>query len=346
MVGLALQGGGARGAYQAGACLAFKKCGIKFNGVCGTSIGAFNGAMVVCGKEKELVDFWYNIDMGSILGLDQKLIKKILKNEHDFDFYRLGFHNIFKILKSKGINIKGLEDVLNKYLTEAGIKESTIDFGLCTVRLKNLKPIYIFKEDMISGKLFDYILASCYLPIFKMEKKVDEHYYLDGGFYDNTPLNMLIEKGYKKIYTVELNPILNINRKPKEKVELIRISPRRSLGAVVCFDLESVRDHIKMGYYDTLRVIKKLDGYYYYFQRFPNFIYKWFIRKVDYKTINKLKGFFNAKNEKDIVIKSLEYVMKNENIDYFQIYNSFTMIKRIKKNYYKKHFVYQFLRRL
>ena len=46
-----------------------------------------------------------------------------------------------------------------------------MDFGICTIKLPNLKPLYIFKEEMAKEKVDDYILASCYLPIFKMEKK-------------------------------------------------------------------------------------------------------------------------------------------------------------------------------
>lgn len=347
-VGLVLQGGGARGAYQAGACMAFKKEHIQFDGVCGTSIGALNGAMIACGKENELLEFWQNVDMASIFSFDEKYIKKIANKEHDFAYLRLGLLNFFKILNERGINLKGLEDILKQNIDEEELKNSSIDYGICTIRIKNLKPLYIFKEDMKKGKIYDYILASCYLPIFKMEKKVDEHYYLDGGFYDNTPINMLLKKEYQKIYVVELNPLININRKQKteKEVEIIRITPRRSLGGVLNFDIDSIREIIKMGYYDTLRVLKNLDGYYYCFKKYPNFFYRWMTRKVKYKELNDLKGFFNVKTEKEVVIKSLEYIMKNEEFDYYQIYKPCDMIKRIKKKHNKKHFVYEFIHRL
>lgn len=346
MIGLALQGGGARGAYQAGACMALKEAGIKFNGICGTSIGAINGAIVAIGKEKELYDFWQNLEMGRILGFDDEYVEKQINKEHDLEFIGMSFKNFVKIITSRGINIKGLENVLKKFINEDELRNNPVDFGICTVRLNDLKPLYVFKEDMIKGKLYDYILASCYLPIFKMEKKVDENYYIDGGFYDNTPLNMLIEKGYEKIYVVELNPLLNINRKPTKDVEIIRISPKRSLGGVLNFDNDSIRDIIKMGYYDTLRVIKKLDGYYYCFNKIPNFCYKWLVRKTPFKELNYLKGFFNVKTEKEVVIKSLEYIMKNEQVDYYQIYKPYKIIKEIKKKYRKNHFVYKFIRNL
>ena len=61
MTGLVLAGGGVKGSYQVGAYLAFKKCGIKIDGVVGTSIGSFNAAMIVSGKENALYDFWKKV---------------------------------------------------------------------------------------------------------------------------------------------------------------------------------------------------------------------------------------------------------------------------------------------
>ena len=45
--GLALEGGGAKGAYQIGAWKALREAGIRFSAVSGTSVGALNGAMIV-----------------------------------------------------------------------------------------------------------------------------------------------------------------------------------------------------------------------------------------------------------------------------------------------------------
>ena len=43
---LALEGGGARGAYQIGAYEALTEAGVKVNAAAGTSVGALNGAMI------------------------------------------------------------------------------------------------------------------------------------------------------------------------------------------------------------------------------------------------------------------------------------------------------------
>ena len=76
MVGLTLSGGGVKGSYQIGSYLAFKKCGIKFRGVTGTSIGAFNGALIAAGMEAELLHFWLNVDVGKLLGFGDEYLKK------------------------------------------------------------------------------------------------------------------------------------------------------------------------------------------------------------------------------------------------------------------------------
>jgi NTE family protein len=179
-----------------------------------------------------------------------------------------------------------------------------------------------------------------------MEKKVDNKYYIDGGFYDNTPINMLIEKGYNKIYVVELNPTININRKPKKDVELIRIHPKRSIGKVVNFDIDNIREIVKMGYFDTIRVIKKLDGYNYCFKNYPTIFYEWITRKIPNHEMQYIIGFFNVKNKKQAVIKALEYVMKNEKYDYYKVYSPSKIIKILKKNTKKNNNVYNFIRKL
>lgn len=81
-------------------------------------------------------------------------------------------------------------------------------------------------------------------------------------------------------------------------------------------------------------------------KRRPNIFYKWLLRKVTEKEVKRIKLFFRAKNEKEIVIKSLEYILKNENIDYYAIYKPLKKIKEVQKNYRKEHFVYNFIRKL
>ena len=75
MYGLALEGGGAKGAYQVGALKAIQECGFKIDTVVGTSIGAFNGAVYAQGDLDKLYDLWYNGSITLIIDLDEKELK-------------------------------------------------------------------------------------------------------------------------------------------------------------------------------------------------------------------------------------------------------------------------------
>ena len=56
---IALEGGGAKGAYEIGVWKALREAGIKFDAVAGTSVGALNGAMYAIGDFDKAVDFLY-----------------------------------------------------------------------------------------------------------------------------------------------------------------------------------------------------------------------------------------------------------------------------------------------
>ena len=198
MIGLALEGGGVRGAYQAGAYMAFLECGIKIDGVCGTSIGALNGIIIASNKGELLPRIWRNSNMASIFGFSKEYVEAVNSKKVNLKNLKSIFLDLVKILINKGIELNGLKELIDKEVDIDELLKSDIDFGLVTVRLKDLKPVCLFKEEMNKDKIKDYVLASAFLPIFKMERLIDDNYYLDGGFYDIGPVNMLLKKDIKK----------------------------------------------------------------------------------------------------------------------------------------------------
>lgn len=345
MIGLALEGGGTKGSYQIGAYYAMKDCGIEFDGFCGTSIGSFNSAMLACGKEEELLKFWQTVNIASVLGFDQNYIQKVVKREIDLKFLKMSIKGAARMLKNRGIETKGLEKVLDEYVNEDMLRNSKKDFGLCTVKLKRLEPLYLFKEDMKPGKIKDYILASCYLPLFRMKRTIDQEFCIDGGFYDNSPVNMLIDKGYTKVYVVRVNigMSINITRKLKKNIDVTYIKPSRNVGSILELNDEKVHDNIYMGYYDTLRILKHYDGYKYTFYNKRENYYNWIVRKMEDRQYRRVQNFFHTKTKKETIIKALEYVMEKEKIYYYQIYRVPKIIKNIQKNHKKTHFIYDFI---
>ncbi|MBQ6687252.1 MAG: patatin-like phospholipase family protein [Bacilli bacterium] len=340
MVGLALEGGGVRGSYQIGAFIALYDCGIKIDGFVGTSIGSFNAAMLASNKHYELLDFWENVDVAKLFDIQPLDLK-----EADLKDIKNSINSYLKLLKNKGIDVQNMLLTLDKVLDVDSLYASKKDFGLVTFRVKDLKPIIKYKEDIPKEKLKEYILASCYLPVFKKQKIIDDNYYFDGGIYDNSPVNMLIKKGYQKIYLVKLNSF-GVTQKLTKNVDLTVIEPSRYLGSILNLDGETTKDNIKMGYYDTIRVLKKLDGYKYVFKVRSNAYYKFICRKVNKRLLKRIYNFFDVDNFKEAVIKSLEYIMEKEGYNYYDIYIPYKVIKKIRKSTTKKYFVYDFIRSL
>src|SRR5258708_23382873 len=67
-VGLVLQGGGARGAYQVGVYQGLHEAGVEPDWVIGTSMGAVNGAIIAGNAPEErlprLLEFWDKVRLG------------------------------------------------------------------------------------------------------------------------------------------------------------------------------------------------------------------------------------------------------------------------------------------
>ncbi len=345
MIGLALEGGGVRGSYQAGVYMAMYECGLKINGVSGTSIGAINGAVIASGHGEDLPKIWRGLSMAHVFGFSDDFVNLLLRKEINIDFMKVTLANIIKILSNKGIELKGLKEVIDKNLDVDELIKSDIEFGLCTVRFKDLKPLYLFKEDMKPDKIKDYILASSFLPFFKKEKLIDDSYYLDGGFYDLGPVNMLLNKGYETIYLVKVHGI-GITRSYPANANVIVIESKRNLGKVLDLNPDRIEENIKMGYYDTIRILKNYDGEKYVFKSKKEEYYKFLNRKVNDKLYKRIARFFNTDTYKETTIRALEYIMEEEKFNYYKIYKIEKVIRKIKKEFNKKNFIYNYVKKL
>lgn len=344
MIGLVLGGGGVRGSYQIGVFYALKKSHIKIDGFTGSSIGAFNAAMLASKREEELLYFWRNTEIGKVFGFSDELIKLANSDKFNFKILKAGYNDLIKVIKNKGITTDNLLNILNELNIEESLFKSNKEFGLVTVRAHDFKPIYVFKKDLKNGKLNEYLMASCYLPIFKSKKIIDDNYYLDGGFYDYAPANALLDKGYNKVYVVDLDA-LGYRRKYKDKDKIILIKPSKNLGSIININKKKVSENILLGYYDTLKIVNNLDGNKFIFKIKSNSYYKFLIRKVSKKKLKEMHKMFRTTNEKKLILKALEYVMNKEKFSYYEVYNPYKLIKKIKKMK-KDYGVYSFINML
>lgn len=329
MYGLALEGGGAKGSYEIGAYIALLELGFKFKMVTGTSIGSLNAALIVQGDHKLAKKVWLSSD-SEIIGLDKDIVDVYKNFKLDKNNIKESINEIKKIIKNKGLDVTNYKNIIDKYVNESRVRNSKINYGLVTVRVKDKKPLELTINDIEEGKLTEYILASSYLPIFKMNKIIDNSLYLDGGFSDNLPINLLEKNGCRDIITIRINGLGKIKNKLNEDTNVIEIKPTKNTGPIIMFDNNDIKNNYYMGYFDTYLKFNKLDGFKYYFNKFK--FYKFITRKVNDKKLSLIKLRFRTPELKDVVIKSIENILENNDIYYYKVYNIPKIIRFIKKN--------------
>ena len=263
MAGLVLEGGGAKGAYHIGVWKALRELGIDVDGVAGTSIGAINGAMVVQDDFDLAWEMWYNMKPSFVFKGDEAWMDKIIRMDletEDFNKIRMSLR---RFVSEGGLDISPLRALLKSTLKEDVIRSSQKVFGFVTVSLSDFKPLDVYLPEIPQGMLTEFLMASANLPIFKLER-IDGKLYIDGGFYDNLPVRLLQQKGFKEIICVESQGLGLKQKFETSGLELTRISPSGDVGRTLEVIPETLHRNLKMGYYDTLKVYRGYKGSQYY----------------------------------------------------------------------------------
>ena len=257
--GLALEGGGAKGAYHIGVAKAFIENGYEFDGFVGTSIGAVNAAILAQGELDNALELWLNISPGQIfMDEEQPLLQlaDIKAVELNADFVSGVRGALTKVIGGKGVSTERMLQFLHTHINEEKIRASGKDFGLVTLSLSERKPYELMLDDIPQGKLIDYIMASASFPGFAAVT-IDGKKYLDGGVYNNCPVNLLDRLGYDEIIAVRLNSPGIVHRRINSMENVKLISPSQSLGRLMEFSSDSSAASIRLGYFDGLRFIEK-----------------------------------------------------------------------------------------
>lgn len=251
---LVLAGGGARGAYEAGALKAIEEMKLDIKGVYGTSVGAVNGAFFVQGAVDSLYSIWKDLSYSNVMA-----IPSTVSTDSSYFYLQMLFHAI----GNGGLSVKPFKTLVKSYLDEKKVRDSGIDFGLVTVDLSNFSPIQIYINQIPEGALLDYLMASANYPLFQ-RWSINGSDYIDGGLYNNAPVDMALKKGFKKILLINISDIpISIPPIPKGVVLKV-ITPSAPMGQAMDFDPAKERIWEKMGYLDTLRAFGKFVGKDYY----------------------------------------------------------------------------------
>lgn len=265
---IALEGGGARGAYQVGAWRALEEAGIRYNAVSGTSVGAINGALMAMRDLSQAEQVWKDIRFSQIINVNDEDMGRLLSGGFEnLEQVKSAFQTLKNIIQDRGLDVEPLRNMLAQRVDEEKIRASGVELFLTTVSITDKKELEIDAKDLEPGQLKDMIMASAYHPAFK-QTPLGGKSYADGGFYDLVPISALINRGYKDLIVMRLNSI-GIERRVKipEDVTITTITPHADLGNILNFSSEQSAANMVLGFYDAQKVLYGLCGYDYYIDR-------------------------------------------------------------------------------
>jgi len=263
-LGIALAGGGARGAYQIGAWKALAELGLvdKISAYSGASVGSLNAVLYAAGDYEIAKNIWLNLDKNSLFNIEKNIFKRIYHEK--LEFFDLGVYSTNKLEKliDETIDFEKLKDkevyIATTYL---GGEKSTF-FDLLNINIKHYfkddnQTTYHLLKHLDSEKIKKILLASCAIPVVFRPVTIGNETFYDGGILDNTPYQPLIDAGCDVIIIIDLFKSSFIKKKPVQGVKLITVNPKRSLRGVLDFNNKYIVRRLEHGYKDTLDKIGK-----------------------------------------------------------------------------------------
>ncbi|PIJ60966.1 patatin-like phospholipase family protein [Mesotoga sp. H07.pep.5.3] len=267
-VALVLSGGGAKGGYEIGAWKALIDLGVDLGGVYGTSVGSLNAAAVAQGDFDKALDVWRNISEESVMKPTEAQ-RKLIEAYGGGSDWSLGelYQGAVDVI-NEGIDVTPLKELLSSVISEEAVRNSSMDFGLVTFDLTDVRPEMLFIEDIPQGSLVDYLMASANFPGFRTVV-IDGKAFVDGGIYSNQPVEMALERGFREIILVDIGRTALRDRIGKFQAylsgaKLTHIRPRVMYGSTLDFDSEKAILQIEAGYLDTLAAFGLTKGKYTY----------------------------------------------------------------------------------
>ncbi|WUH98459.1 patatin-like phospholipase family protein [Spirillospora sp. NBC_00431] len=212
-VGLALSGGGAKGAYQAGVAACLAEYGVQPRIVCGASIGALNGAVLACGSSPadaaaRLKAVWREVaaDAGESMAAFPSEAAGPAGQPEATPAALRGLDGAIAGMSSPILAQTYLDDLVRRHVDLTALRGGPpLWASMYPVVFADYLPSWAWLIDVLrapfttegswvcvsqvaSHQIHDVVLASAALPPVLPARSVSGVSYRDGGLFDNTPL--------------------------------------------------------------------------------------------------------------------------------------------------------------
>ncbi len=269
---LVLAGGGTRGSYQNGAIHALRRLGKDdWDIVTGTSIGALNGMMVVQRDYRIMDRVWHTLTQDKILNgnlsVDMDLSDMFNERTQIVPFVK-------DFIKDRGADITPFKQYVEELFDPDRFCGSPIDFGCVVCRHKDRSPVFVTKDMMMEHGVDWLVATASAYPAFPVHK-FEEGEFIDGGYYDNMPIDLALRMGAEEIIGIDLNSNPN-HTNYFDRSGITYIFPQVETGTFLTFDRDVIDRLEILGYYDTMKAFGKFDGVKYTFELTP--LPKWYER--------------------------------------------------------------------
>ena len=218
-INLALQGGGAHGAFTWGVLdKILEDNRLDIEGISGTSAGAINAVAIADGYSRAgndgareaLENFWTKLsDLGRFSPIQRNPFSK-LSGDWSLDYSpgRMmfdAFTGTFSPYEFNPMNINPLLELIKSEIDFDHVHAcQNFELFICATNVRSGKT-KVFKNSEITA---DSVMASCCLPEIYQAVEIDGEAYWDGGYMGNPPLYPLFyETKCADVLLVEVNPI-------------------------------------------------------------------------------------------------------------------------------------------
>jgi NTE family protein len=218
-INLALQGGGAHGAFTWGVLDHLLEDGrLSVEGISGTSAGAVNAVMLADGlrrggaqeAQKRLADFWRATSLGGDLPAVQRaVIEKLfslLPVEGSPSFNWLSaWSQYLSPYDVNPLNINPLKELIERFVDFEGLRVDSRPIFIAATNVQTGR-LHIFPHEKISAEA---VMASACLPAVFRAVEIDGVHYWDGGYLGNPVLYPFFRStDCEDVLIVQINPLV------------------------------------------------------------------------------------------------------------------------------------------
>src|SRR5271169_4134741 len=218
LVDLALQGGGAHGAFTWGVLdRLLEEKWLRFDGISGTSAGAMNAAVLASGyasggaesARSALAEFWRSVSRAALLSPFQRGPVDIMLNRWTLDSSPLfiAMDLMARLVSPYDLTPFGgnpLAALLNESVDFAALADGPIKVFVTATNVRTGRG-RVFRNSEITPEV---LLASACLPSLFQAVEIDGEAYWDGGYAGNPTITPLVrECASRDTILIPLNPI-------------------------------------------------------------------------------------------------------------------------------------------